>query len=177
MRKPEVQRIIITAADDSTLVMDFVTIEFLPSAPAKGRFTREHIRLTRMATAENVESEIDRMSQSLDPELRPIKGWRFMDSKERLPKDRTFRNAWRDSGKAVTVNMSAAREIQRKHIRRHRTPRLAELDVAYQRADEQGDQKAKARIAKEKQRLRDLPADPRIEKAKTPEALKRIGID
>lgn len=89
-----------------------------------------------------------------------------------IPTDRTFRNAWDFIDQAITVDMSKAREIHRAHVRRVRATRLAELDVQYQRADETGNAAEKALIIAKKQTLRDLPADPAIEAATTPEQLK-----
>lgn len=87
--------------------------------------------------------------------------------------DRTFRGAWRDKGK-VEVDMPAAREIQRERIRKARVALLEALDVEYSRADEAGDNAKKRDIATEKQRLRDLTKDPRIDAAQTPDELKVI---
>ena len=44
----------------------------------------------------------------------------------------------------------------------------------YQRADEAGDTGAKADIAKRKQALRDVTADPAIEAARTPDELRAV---
>lgn len=74
----------------------------------------------------------------------------------------------------ITISMVKAREIQRDRIRAMRAPVLAELDIAYQRADEQGDSEAKADIAARKQALRDATKDPAIDAAKTPEELKAV---
>lgn len=71
----------------------------------------------------------------------------------------------------ITIDMHRARDIHRDRIRAARATALAALDVAYQRADEQGDAAAKAAIAAQKQALRDAPADPRIDAASTVEAL------
>lgn len=87
------------------------------------------------------------------------------------PADRTFRNAWALNGKAVTVDMTKAREIQKNRLRELRKPLMAELDTAYLLADEIGDVGAKAEIAAKKQALRDVTADPGIAAAKTPEQL------
>src|SRR3990167_5524444 len=62
---------------------------------------------------------------------------RIIDRSE-VPQDRTFRNAWEDTG-TITVNMPLAREIWRDKMRRARIPKLAALDVEYMRADEGGD--------------------------------------
>lgn len=77
----------------------------------------------------------------------------------------------------VTVDMAKARDIQRERIREMRAPVLAELDTAYQRADERGDTEAKANIASRKQALRDATEDPAIEAAQTPEELKAVIPD
>ncbi len=90
-----------------------------------------------------------------------------------IPTDRTFRNAWKND---LTVDMVKAREIHRGKLRDDRAPLLAQLDVDYQRADEKGDTKAKQDIAKRKQDLRDATANPAIDAAATPEALKAVTL-
>jgi hypothetical protein len=91
-----------------------------------------------------------------------------------IPSSRVFRDAWTVSGKSVTVDLDKAKDVTRNRLREARKPMLADLDVAYQRADEAGDVERKKAIAKEKQRLRDITKDPRIEAATTPEALMAI---
>lgn len=93
-----------------------------------------------------------------------------------FPADPTFRNAWVDTGKAVSVDMPKAREIHRANLRVIRAPMLAALDVAYQRADERGDMAEKAAVAAKKQALRDVTADPSIDAAMTPEQLKLCSL-
>lgn len=88
--------------------------------------------------------------------------------------DRTFRNAWRQTQQAsVVVDMPAARDIWRDHLRKLRAPKLAALDIAYQRADEAGDAQLKRDIATQKQALRDVTADSSIEAAQTPDELRQ----
>ncbi len=99
-----------------------------------------------------------------------VESWREIDL-EHLPKDRTFRDAWRDSGKAVDIDMPKARDIHRNTLRALREPKLKELDIEYQKADETGDGAKKKEIAARKQALRDVTASPAIEKAATPEEL------
>lgn len=89
-----------------------------------------------------------------------------------IPQDRTYRNAWTDTGAAIGHDMGKARELHKAALRRVRAPLLAELDVAYIRADEAGDAVAKASIASQKQALRDATDDPAIAAAKTAEELK-----
>jgi hypothetical protein len=88
--------------------------------------------------------------------------------------DRTFRNAWSPNGEALGVDMTKAREIQRQRMRRARAPLLAALDVEFIRADEAEDEVGKADVIARKAALRDVTADPAIEAARTPEALKAV---
>jgi hypothetical protein len=92
-----------------------------------------------------------------------------------LPADRTFRKAWKAGDGAVEVDMGRARDVWRDHIRRRRKGLLEALDVEAVRADEDGHAEAKARVVERKKRLRDAPADPRIEDAQTPEEL--LAVD
>ncbi len=91
----------------------------------------------------------------------------------RPPTSRALRNAWRHDG----VDMPAAREIWRNHMRTARAPKLAELDVSYQRADEAGAELGKKMIASQKQALRDVTAHPDIESVTTPQELMSIWPD
>lgn len=89
-------------------------------------------------------------------------------------KSEPYRNAWVFDGKSFGHDMAKARELHRDKIRRERKPLLEAADIALMRAIETGaDTKA---IAAEKQRLRDAPANPAIDAAKTIEDLKRITL-
>jgi hypothetical protein len=72
----------------------------------------------------------------------------------------------------ITVNMEKARNIHREKMRAARTPLLAALDVAFQRALEQNANTAT--IVAQKQALRDVTSDPAIEAAQTVEELKAV---
>jgi hypothetical protein len=72
----------------------------------------------------------------------------------------------------IHINMNKAREIHRENLRRARAPKFAELDQEFQRELEKGQQANTQAIVAAKQRLRDTTADPRIDAATTPEALK-----
>ena len=74
----------------------------------------------------------------------------------------------------ITVNMSKAREIKKDLIRLERDPKLAELDVEFMKAVEQGDTALQAQISAKKQALRDATDDPAIQTASTPEELKAV---
>ena len=92
-----------------------------------------------------------------------------------VPADRTFRGAWQFNGAAVEIDMTAARGIHRDNLRAERGPLLAALDVDWFRAVEAGGDTAA--IAAQKQALRDVTADTRIEGAATPDALKALTLD
>ncbi len=68
------------------------------------------------------------------------------------------------------IDMAKAREIHKTNIRTARTPKLAELDVEFQKAQEtSADTSA---IVAKKQALRDAPADSAIASASDTAALK-----
>lgn len=76
---------------------------------------------------------------------------------------------------SITIDMTKARDIQRDRMRAARAPKLASLDIAFQRALETGADTSD--IVAQKQALRDVTSDPAIEAAETPEALKAVWPD
>ena len=68
------------------------------------------------------------------------------------------------------VDMAKAREIHKTNIRAARTPKLAELDIEFQKALETG--ASTTDIIAKKQALRDAPADSQITSATDTDALK-----
>tara|TARA_R100000231_G_scaffold73384_3_gene57549 strand:+ start:9387 stop:9653 length:267 start_codon:yes stop_codon:yes gene_type:complete len=70
------------------------------------------------------------------------------------------------------IDMNKAKEIHKDKIRVARKPKLAELDIEFQRAIETDDSTKKSEIAAKKQVLRDAPADSAIESAGDVDALK-----
>ena len=68
------------------------------------------------------------------------------------------------------VDMAKAREIHKDKIRLARAPKLAELDVEFQKALEAGS--STTDIVSKKQALRDAPADSGIAAANSADALK-----
>lgn len=105
-------------------------------------------------------------------------GWTFrvVDIGE-IPPDETFRDAWEDDGKSVTVNMQKAREIHMDTIRVARNSQLAALDVPQITAIAKGDTAVARAIEAQKQQLRDIPQTLDLTIAKTPEELKAIWVD
>ena len=78
-----------------------------------------------------------------------------------LPSDRNFRNAWKATGLGNTTatvgeDIAAARELHKTNIRNARTPKLAALDVEFQKAQETSS--GTAEIVDKKRVLRDAPA-------------------
>tara|TARA_Y100001954_G_scaffold53981_1_gene57692 strand:- start:305 stop:568 length:264 start_codon:yes stop_codon:yes gene_type:complete len=70
----------------------------------------------------------------------------------------------------IKIDMAKAREIHKTNIRNARAPKLAELDIEFQKALEtSADTSA---IVAKKQALRDAPADSGIESASDDAALK-----
>tara|TARA_R100000329_G_scaffold1671_2_gene2843 strand:- start:3563 stop:3823 length:261 start_codon:yes stop_codon:yes gene_type:complete len=68
------------------------------------------------------------------------------------------------------IDMAKAREIHKTNIRNARTPKLAELDIEFQKALETG--ASTTDIVAKKQALRDAPADSDIAAASDTDALK-----
>ena len=68
------------------------------------------------------------------------------------------------------IDMAKAKEIHKNNIRKAREPKLAELDVEFQKALETG--ASTTDIVAKKQALRDAPADSGITAASDTDALK-----
>lgn len=112
-------------------------------------------------TREDISEEqaLDRAMKRLPPEaINP----QVVDS---VPVDRTFRNAWKAGAAGIEHDMAKCRDLHRDKMRQVRAPKLAALDVAQLRGQN---------VEAQKQELRDVTSDPRIESAKTPEELKAV---
>lgn len=155
---PEVQLIAIRRSNGCVAIMQFVT---------KQQRNGSDPGWEREPTDDAIEAEIGRSG------IVDCIGWARV-TPESLPVDRTFRGAWGHDGANIFVDMERAREIYRSRVRQDRAPKLAKLDVEYQRADERGDAQSKLDIASQKQKLRDAPSDVRITAASTPEELNAI---
>jgi len=70
----------------------------------------------------------------------------------------------------ISIDMAKAREIHKEKIREARTPKLAELDIEFQKALETSS--STTDIVSKKQALRDAPADSAIASADTEAKLK-----
>ena len=103
------------------------------------------------------------------------KSFEIIEHTELPPRDE-YRNSWVLVGSKIVHDMTKAREIKRERIRVERKPLLENLDAEFMRALENSDKAKQAEIVARKQKLRDAPADPRIEKAKTVDDLKAIKL-
>lgn len=72
----------------------------------------------------------------------------------------------------ITIDMEKARNIHRDLMRQARAPKLAALDIAFQRALEKGS--GSTQIVKQKHALRDVTSDPAIEAARNADELKAV---
>lgn len=91
-----------------------------------------------------------------------------------LPARDEYRNSWDldNVEKKVKYNLNKAKEIHKEKLRKLREPKLAALDIEYQKADEADDKNEKKKIAAKKQKLRDITDDESIASAQTIEQLK-----
>jgi len=96
-----------------------------------------------------------------------------------IPSDRSYRNAWNFDGVAKKIghDMGKAKELHKEKLRQLRAPKLASLDIEYQKADEDNDNGKKAQIAAKKKKLRDVTSHASIAAALTIEELKVAGLD
>ncbi len=106
---------------------------------------------------------------------RPYVSWRRLSDGD-IPEDRTFRNAWVDDGQRITHDMAKAKDIKRAQLRHERAVRFPGLDGQWSRAFGQGRKDEAAAVEAKRQFLRDLPADPRIDAAKTIDDLNAVKV-
>ena len=105
-------------------------------------------------------------------------------SKNNIPEDRYFRNAWNfdDRNKCVMIEVETCKTIHIDKLRYTRNKKLKELDTETVKAVGRGDDKKRDQIEREKQKLRDMPEtmkkdlcqinDPDLIKACIPDCLK-----
>lgn len=100
--------------------------------------------------------------------------WRFIAEAD-LPA-RRYRNAYRDTGQAIALDMPHARELRLAALRAERAARFAELDADYVKAMQRG-QGAQA-VADEAERLREMPVTlaPLLDAAADADALDAITL-
>jgi len=168
-------KVAVTLDDGQLAIMTFITKGRGDILPYGATWSEMGV-WTRAVNDENIFAEICRAFPGQSDQgtaLPKAVKYRVMSTDE-MPADRTYRNAWKDSGSAIEHDMIKAREIHRDLLREARAPLLLNLDVAYSKADEKNDATAKADVAVKKQALRDVTKHPDIESATTIEDLKKI---
>lgn len=95
--------------------------------------------------------------------------WRICDI-DKIPSDRTFREAWTDKNDSETVDIDIkkARDIKAKNLRILRNKKLEELDIETMRGKD---------VQPQKQVLRDLPSKFNLDSIKDLEELKNYIPD
>ncbi len=107
-----------------------------------------------------------------------IQGQQYLSSAldwSEVGQDRYFREALKVEGNKVKVDMTLAPDVHREHLRGPRNEELAALDITYMKELETGADSS-VTIA-EKNKLRDVTADPRIAAAVTPAELKALTLE
>jgi len=172
---PKSIHIAITREDGSLSIMEYLVLGRGSMLPEGAEWFDQKAGVwSRRATDELIEKEIARACT--DGVHGAAIGWRVIRNLAEVPKDRTYRNAWVDTGKRVEHDMPKAREIHRQHIRKRRAAVLRELDGQWMRAvgRKQRVPDEAERIEAERQKWRDMPNDPRIDQAQSVEELLKL---
>lgn len=136
------------------------------------RIKLEHFQGWKIVAVELQAAFIDRTcTKRLPPDARKVT---IIEVKD-IPVDRTFRNALQITrAGSLAHDMTRCRDIWRDRMREKRGPKLAELDVQYMRALEDGDAETCKHIKRQKDELRDITKLDEIEKAPDPTELKKV---
>lgn len=170
--EPKQQLVAIKRADGSVSLMAFITRGRGSILPSDAVWIEGLAGWwARAATPRSVEAEVQKAC--VDNVHGPALGWRLLKDGE-APTDRAFRDAWTDTGTQIVHDMEKAREILRNRLRGERAPMLQELDVEWMRALEVGGDVSA--ITAQKQALRDITDDPRIDAAQTVDELKKVTL-
>lgn len=175
---PDVVTVAVTKIDGGLTVLRLVVNEYVvdPDDPTK-RIPVNHQDPSPERVERTLAKYVDSGTWTQGNGKLPV-SWRFVPNDFAENEDRTYRNAWKDTGKGrPDHDMVKARNIHRDHLRRARIRHLDTLDVEYQQADEQSNQNKKREIAARKQKLRDVTDDPRIESAATTDDLKTLTLE
>lgn len=164
----ETIKIAISRADGSVAVMDLIVVGRGSILPDGAVWVSEGW-WRRKPTTEVIEKQIERGASYLGT----VTGWEIVDTKD-IPQDRTFREAWRNRGKRLEVDMPEARKIHLDRVRIARAPLLDQLDRDWMRATGQGKKADADAVEAKRQALRDLTTTIDVESAATPEALKAM---
>ena len=162
------KRVIFTNVDGGLTVLNFAPEMFAPKSATRGALANEDSLALDATEAEVFAWCKAKMVPADAIDVQEVDA-------AKIPTDRTYRNAWKTDGAGgVGHDMPKARDIHRDKMRDARKPKLAALDVEYQRADEAGNAATKSQVATSKQALRDVTATPEIEAAQTVDELAAV---
>jgi len=176
---PQFVRVAITMSDTSLAVMSFMIHgrgPVLPPGavwvnPVTGEWFRD-------SSPEQIAAEIARTFPGVDLKGNPqpkALSWRVIPERD-VPTDRDYRDACEDVSGKIVHNMAKARECCRNLLRHERAGKWPELDGKWMRAAGQGKKAEQDAAEAERQKWRDVPADPRIDAAQSVAELKQIKV-
>lgn len=103
---------------------------------------------------------------------------------DKIPQDRTFRDAWHDTGDVISHDMEKAKQIHLNRLKLIRNEKLQKLDKDYMLSIEHSQVDKAKQIVNKKQQLRDMPVKALLDmsgvgsveelKEYTPDILKEI---
>lgn len=166
--------------DDGTVtVMAFATRSRSPTLPSGARWLDGTQALwERTPDDKNIQAEINKAFPGVNQLgiKRPtcVAYHRIEDAD--LPAQRDYRNAWEFVGGKVTENLAKAKEIHRDRLRRERTELLVPLDIEVSKSIAIGDLAAAQTAESQRQALRDITEDPRIDAATSVDELRQITV-
>jgi len=129
-------------------------------------FTGDEGVLNIVCPADKTDLTLDQIKAKSCPSDKTV----YTVNKSVIPTDTTFSDAWIYTDSGFGIDMAKAKELHKTNIRIARTPKLAELDIEFQKAQEtSADTSA---IVAKKQALRDAPADSAIDAATDEAGLK-----
>lgn len=124
----------------------------------------------RVGTDAEIENEAQRFSAMWVAAGEPgVVRWRRLSQAEHdmFAQNRVYRDAMEDNNGTLQHNMPRARELHRQHLRHIAGDRLMRLDRRWVDAAADGNRQEQTRVEAERNALRALPSDPRIEAATT----------
>lgn len=102
------------------------------------------------------ESEDDWIARIVAKDVPSGVAFRVVD-RSVIPTDRTYRNAWKDTGGTVTVDLPRARLLHMRRIRHARDRELTKLDALWMRAFSRGQTDLANQIEAKRKTLRQIP--------------------
>jgi hypothetical protein len=162
----------VTHADGSVGVMTYVVTEYEKNGT---------VRRVNRSDSGAIKAVMTQYEAALSPDLRPVKGWREMTQAEwngHQIVDRDYRDALRDDGKTLAIDMPAARAKHLQLLRHERGAKLDALDREWMRETGRGRTAEADAIEAKREALRNAPADlaPAIEAAAGIEELKAVKL-